>query len=110
MTRIYSAAKDYRGKVVNAHRIIMEKHLGRKLFKNEIVHHINHNKKDNRIENLQILTHKEHSILHNQKYPIVKKCEWCGKEYKPSATKRKTSKSCSKKCQFLIMWRTRRNN
>lgn len=46
------------------HRIIMENSLGRKLSSSEIVHHINHNKLDNRIDNLQIMTKGEHNSLH----------------------------------------------
>lgn len=46
------------------HVIIMEHHIGRRLEKDEVVHHINGKRSDNRIENLQLMTRAEHSALH----------------------------------------------
>lgn len=46
------------------HRYVMEQYLGRKLSSTEVVHHINGDYRDNRIENLQIMTLSEHSRLH----------------------------------------------
>lgn len=46
------------------HRKLMENHLGRKLTPDEIIHHINGNKADNRIENLIITTKSKHTTYH----------------------------------------------
>ena len=48
---------------VREHRLIMEKHIGRYLSPSEVVHHINRDRKDNRIENLVLF---ETQIAHRR--------------------------------------------
>jgi HNH endonuclease len=46
------------------HRLIMARHLKRKLEPNELVRHLNGIKTDNRIENLAVGTHYENTLDH----------------------------------------------
>lgn len=59
----YKAIK-VNGKKIDEHRYIMQKHLGRKLSFNEIVHHKNNNPRDNRIDNLEVISRGNHVLLH----------------------------------------------
>lgn len=46
------------------HVVVMEGIIGRRLFHNECVHHIDHDKTNNHPSNLMLMTKSEHASLH----------------------------------------------
>lgn len=55
------------GKYKYTHRIAYENFLGRSLMRNEVIHHKNGDKTDNRLENLELLTLSQHTKIHNKR-------------------------------------------
>jgi len=90
------APPDYQGTVYKSgliyeHRLIMEYFLGRNLHTNEIVHHKDGNKRNNKFENLELLSRAIHTALHAPKPKVViLKCDYCGELF--SREKRRTYK------------------
>ena len=57
------------------HRFVMEQHLGRHLTKDEVVHHIDGNPKNNSIDNLVVLSRSEHTKIHRKQQKEQKICQ-----------------------------------
>jgi len=55
-----------KGYVMNAILVIEEK-IGRKIEENEVVHHKNEDRSDDRLENLQLMTDHDHKFHHIKK-------------------------------------------
>jgi len=98
------------GKQVLEHRYKMEKKLGRKLTKDEIVHHKDEIPRHNRLKNLKLTNIHDHSRYHLMKRQkkaeyILLKCSVCKKKFKRCKSKHlwKLSQGvkdfyCSKSC------------
>lgn len=70
---------------VPEHRWIMEQHLDRELESHEIIHHKDHDKSNNDIDNLELTTRKDHMGLHQEFHKNGRwsmqydYCQVCGK-------------------------------
>lgn len=51
---------------IRMHRLVMERHLGRKLLPTEDVHHKDGDKTNNSISNLEIVKHGDHTVITNK--------------------------------------------
>lgn len=103
----------YRGRYIYEHTLVWWEHLNALPPPGWVIHHINGDKRDNRIENLSILSRAAHTNLHRKgKELIAMKCAYCGKCILKEArkirsqAKQGTSRTyCSRSHQVKQMWR-----
>ena len=67
----FSLKYNNKTRIERAHRLVIENKIGRRLKTDEVVHHINENKLDNRIENLELMTREEHTSHHSNLRKLV---------------------------------------
>ena len=102
--------KKYRGRYCYEHYLVYWENTGELPKDGEIIHHINHDKHDNRFENLKLENEKEHVSKHTRARGIKMIefiCPSCGKVF--SRQKRETSFSkgtrvdyCSRHCALKL--------
>lgn len=100
-------------------RYLMEQHLGRKLTNEEEVHHKDHNKMNDVIENLEVKNKTIHRREHNIKPIIIEHCYICGSDIIVDSKKRTNhyrSKNknpdkwfCSKHCSGIFGQKEQQN-
>lgn len=92
--------------IVYEHRYVMSNHLGRWITTEEVVHHKDGNRANNKIENLELTNVRDHAILHANERGWLrttkKICMYCNKEFDVVGSKEfKKRKFCSSVCSRL---------
>lgn len=78
------------------HRAVWKFHNG-EIPKGYDIHHVDFDKANNDISNLQMLTRKEHKQIHAARLNHEFVCEMCGETFSTSAVRAKYCPSCRKK-------------
>lgn len=95
------------------HRVVMENLLGRLLHADEIVHHLDGNKKNNSPDNLEVMPAREHSSLHARSHGkslVELRCPQCsvvflrrrGVTPKVASLSGKRAVFCSRRCSGIF--------
>ena len=110
----YYPKKSVNGKQIKTARLIMSRFLKRDLTSNELVHHINGNVLDNRIENLEIVSRSEHKKLHPEigEKTRFKKIYSINPDEILELFKKLTINEIAKKynCSYQVIWQSIKDN
>ena len=88
--------RGYHGKYI--HQAVWE-HFNGKIPKGYIIHHIDGDKSNNDISNLQLMIQSEHIKLHQSLIEPKKcTCEYCGKEFESIGNFKGECRFCSEEC------------
>lgn len=87
-------------------RITVEVSIGRRLMKDEVVHHRDEDVTNDCLDNLEILSRESHARGHSIKLAeLSSKCVWCSapmvlskNQMRPIEQRRKSGPFCSRKC------------
>lgn len=93
------------------HRVVVENAIGRRLSSTEVVHHINGNKAENRLENLSVETRATHNRKHGKGKLL--RCTKCGAErwYSPAIASRINEETyMCRLCRFGRTWNNGRKS
>jgi len=120
---LYAIVRDHPNRTDNnyvlLHRVLMENKLGRLLDSTEVVHHKNHNKKDNRLENLEVMSRSAHAKHHAREMGrkwVDLRCPECGVVFSRQRNKtfldkpKNTYTACSRSCSGKLVHRRKDPN
>ena len=101
--------KKYRGLYIYEHHLVWWENTKIVVPSGYQVHHKNHDTKDNRFENLEMVHHKTHAKIHHGNKPkgiTLLICSWCNKPFSLETRNYKCRKKkgqilfhCSRSCQ-----------
>lgn len=91
------------GRQIMEHRAVMEAHIGRRLAPDEIVHHINGDKLDNRLENLVIMDRVSHGLEHHPIQITSRVCAICEETFVPRRFQRTRTRTCGWSCRSILI-------
>ena len=111
---LYGLAPDHPNCTENGyvleHRLVVERALNRFLASDEIVHHVNEDKHDNSLENLQVMSRCEHNKHHKRPLKLSTfTCPNCGTEFsrRPKGKAEVSEPKCSRKCNGEYLHKAR---